>query len=68
MTTPKTIVQIKPTFLRKADALKYLGVGQTLFNEMASEFKLSEYRRGKNIVWYKVEDLDKLIEEHQIAV
>ena len=68
MEKTKTIINVKPTFIRKADALKYIGVGVTLFNEMADEFKIKTYLRGTNVVWYKVSDLDMMIEKCAIAV
>lgn len=68
MKTPKTIINIQPTFLRKAEALKYLGIGETLFKEMARENKLKVYPRGNKAVWYKVSELDAMIERQLVEV
>ena len=60
------IVLIKPTFILLKDACEYVGMKQDLFREVSRKHGLSVYAYGTKKVWYKVSELDKMLESFLI--
>lgn len=61
-----SVVPVAPKYILRKDAFKYTGMEEKLFNKAAIEFGLSVYARGPKKVWYKVAELDALMESFKI--
>jgi hypothetical protein len=55
------VIPVTPKFLLKKEAMKYVGLERKVFDN-----GLSVYAYGRNKVWYKVSELDELIESFLI--
>lgn len=56
------VVEIQPKYLLKRDAMAYVGMKSTAFNEIVRKKGLSIYAHGRNKVWYKISELDEMME------
>jgi len=59
-----SIVVIEPKYLRKQDAIIYLGVGKTVFSELVVRHGLTVYGENDKLQWYSVKELDAMIEKN----
>jgi predicted DNA-binding transcriptional regulator AlpA len=60
------LIQITPKLLIKKEAMKYVGMERKTFDKVILENGLSVYAYGRNKVWYKVSELDEMLESFQI--
>lgn len=60
------VIPVTPKFLLKKEAMKYVGMERKTFDKVILENGLSVYAYGRNKVWYKVSELDELIESFLI--
>lgn len=65
MTSAK-VIPITPKLLLKQDAMKYVGLERTAFEKLVKVKGLSVYAYGSKKVWYKVSELDELLESFLI--
>jgi hypothetical protein len=56
------VIPVTPKFLLKKDAMAYIGMKRTAFDEMISKKGLSIYAYGRNKIWYKISELDEMME------
>ena len=54
---------IQKKWLSSQEAQEYLGVSGDFFKHLRDEGKLQFYKVGKKQIFYKVSDIDKLIEK-----
>jgi excisionase family DNA binding protein len=59
--TERAVVQIRPAFLNKNEAAKYLGIGLTKFDELRRAGAFPTYAIGRAIV-FKPDDLDEWLQ------
>ena len=62
------VIPIAPKFILQKEAYKYCGMEKDFFRREAKEFGLRVYGRGPKKVWYRVEELDKMLESFLITI
>lgn len=60
---PRT-TKIQPAYLQRKEAAIYCGIGDRLFREMSQS--ISVYAKGTKMIFYKVSDLDRMMEGFKI--
>jgi len=60
------IKEVEKIWLTTKDACTYLGVGKDFMQRMRNSGTLHFYKIGK-MIWYKVSDLDRLIERNRVV-
>jgi predicted DNA-binding transcriptional regulator AlpA len=60
------VISITPKLLIKKEAMKYTGLERKTFDKVIAENGLSIYAYGRNKVWYKISELDELMESFLI--
>ena len=60
------VIPITPKMLLKKDAMAYVGLKRTAFDEIVIKKGLSVYAYGRNKYWYKVSELDEMMESFLI--
>lgn len=60
------VIPIKPTFILLKDACEYVGMKADLFREVSRKHGLSVYAYGTKKVWFKVSELDEMMESFLI--
>lgn len=60
------VIPITPKLLLKKEAMKYTGLERKTFDKVVLEKGLSIYAYGRNKVWYKISELDEMMESFLI--
>ena len=61
MNTTNTNISLEPTYLRKKEAIEFLGLCHTFFYELIKTGKIKRYKLGKKIVYFKVSELKEFL-------
>lgn len=60
------VIPVTPAYLLLKEAMAYVGMRPDLFKEVVRKHGLSVYAYGKKKVWYKVSELDQMMESFVI--
>ena len=60
------IISIQRKWLIKREAMEYVGLGRTKFDELASKEGLTVSALNQKTKWFRVDELDQVIEKNII--
>ena len=64
--TKSTIVNLEPKYILLKDACAYCGMERDMFKQMIAKHGLSIYAYGTKKTWFKVSELDRMMESFKI--
>lgn len=60
------VIPVTPKYILRKEAFAYCGMEETLFSKAAFEFGLTVYARGPKKIWYRVDQLNAMLESYKI--
>lgn len=64
--TQAKIISITPKYMLQKDAYQYTGMEEKLFKRESMKYGLTVYAVGPKKVWYKVSELDQMMESFKL--
>lgn len=63
MNTNKTNISLEPTYIRKKEAIEFLGISHTLFYALIKDGKIKRYKLGEKVTYFKVFELKEFLDK-----